>query len=189
MLVHQCKLKMKVYFGRENGEKTLAEVIKMNPARAKVKTLEQRGHGRGSTPGSVWTVAYQALTVAPADAKAGQDVFVPPPVPTKLEYSPFDEDNALYSALAGVYNQMEPDALTCDGEASRGQAAAKMRVLQRKLKGLNYAIGREIDAMAIFNWEIARLEYERKNAPASIVAPPGVEFDGHGDPSTPLVER
>lgn len=55
---------MKVVFGRENGEKTLAEIIKINPKRAKCRTLEHRGWGRGSTPGTIWNVDYNLLRPA-----------------------------------------------------------------------------------------------------------------------------
>jgi hypothetical protein len=163
MLPQECKFGMKVYFGRKNGQKTLAEVIKLNPTRAKVKTLEQRGQGRGSAIGSVWNVAYEALTAAPTDAKPGETVvFVAPPLVEPMKYNPFDQKNGLYSCLANAYNALEPESLTCDGEASRGQIVAKQREYQRQIKGLNYAIGREIDAMSIFDWDLSRQEYEQE---------------------------
>lgn len=54
-----CKLGMRVYFGRPNGEKTLGEITKLNFAKAKVKTLEERGSR--SPAGAVWSVPYSML--------------------------------------------------------------------------------------------------------------------------------
>ena len=79
-----------------------------------------------------------------------------------MKYNPFDPKNCLYAGLATAYNALEPETLTCDGEASRSEIAAKQREYHRWIKGLNYAIGREIDAMAIFDWELSRQDYERE---------------------------
>lgn len=62
MLREQCRVGLSVTFGRECGEKTVGEVVKMNPKKAKVKTAV----ARGSTPaGTVWNVPYSML--APVD--------------------------------------------------------------------------------------------------------------------------
>src|SRR6476646_3244892 len=58
----------KVLFGRASGEQTLGEVIKVNRKSIKVKTLEARGYGRGSTPGTIWRVHPSLLTLAPGEA-------------------------------------------------------------------------------------------------------------------------
>lgn len=57
----------RVIFGRPNGERTLGEIVKMNPSKAKVKTLE----GRGALPnlvGVVWGVPYSLMTPVETDA-------------------------------------------------------------------------------------------------------------------------
>lgn len=61
-----CRVGMVVLFGRENGEQTLGEVIKLNLRSAKVKTLEARGYGRGGKPGTKWRVDYGLMQLAPA---------------------------------------------------------------------------------------------------------------------------
>jgi len=61
---------MKVIFGRGRGEKTLAEVIRCNPKKAKVRTLEARGD---SPKGGEWGVPYAMLEEAPQDAKSARD--------------------------------------------------------------------------------------------------------------------
>jgi hypothetical protein len=69
MNIRDCKVGDKVHFGRANGEKTLGEVIKMNPTKAKVRTLEERGRGRSSgRVGVIWSVPYSMMT--PAGPKA-----------------------------------------------------------------------------------------------------------------------
>jgi len=45
-----------VSFGRPNGEQTLGKVMKVNRKSLKVKTLEDRGHGRGGSVGGMWRV-------------------------------------------------------------------------------------------------------------------------------------
>ena len=66
MHIDDVKVGMQVVFGRENGEKTLGEVVKINPKRVKVRTLEDRGqrlynaHGQYARPrspaGALWNV-------------------------------------------------------------------------------------------------------------------------------------
>lgn len=56
-----CRKGMEVRFGRPTGQQTLAKIIKVNPVKVKVKTLESRGTGGGSAPGVVWNVPYSML--------------------------------------------------------------------------------------------------------------------------------
>jgi hypothetical protein len=59
MLREQVRVGMQVLFGRPNGAKTLGVVEKINPTKAKVKTLEARG--TSDTPGTLWTVPFSLL--------------------------------------------------------------------------------------------------------------------------------
>lgn len=61
MKKQDCREGMKVIFGRGNGEKTLAKVVRCNPKRVKVKTLESRG---GKAAGENWNVPYSILEEA-----------------------------------------------------------------------------------------------------------------------------
>ncbi len=56
---------MRVIFGRENGEKTLGEVVKINPKRVKVRTLEGRGQLRHGRKGAVKRTAEGAVWLVP----------------------------------------------------------------------------------------------------------------------------
>jgi len=145
------KLGQKVYFGREHGEQTLGKIIKLNPTRAKIEILERRGNGRGSAPGSKWVVHYEALRPADTDAKPGA---VPPPVKREpLVYNPFAHlENLILEALLTVYSGLSPENLTADGELSRAQVARRYAELQRQLKGLTLALGREVDEAEVYGW-------------------------------------
>ena len=57
-----------VTFGRPNGERTLAIVLRVNAKSVLVQTLEPRGVNGRSIPGSKWRVAWSLLELA--DSKA-----------------------------------------------------------------------------------------------------------------------
>ncbi len=61
MIREQARTGMKVVFGRSNGEKTLGKIIDINPKKALVETLENRGRGKGSPIGSKWRVPYEMM--------------------------------------------------------------------------------------------------------------------------------
>ena len=152
------KVGQQVYFGRENGQRTLAKIVKLNPTRAKVSTLEQRGHGRGSAVGSTWVVHYEALTPADSTAKPGA---VPPPAPKPpLTYNPFAHiENLILEARVSVYSGLSPENLSCDGEASMSHIRNTRRELERQLKGLTYALGREVDEAEVYGWYGSKTKY------------------------------
>lgn len=62
MLKEECKIGLRVYFGRPNGNKTLGEVTKLNAVMAKVKLLEDRGDN--AHIGEIWSVPYSLMTCA-----------------------------------------------------------------------------------------------------------------------------
>ena len=59
----------KVYFGRPNGEKTLAKITKINRKTYKVTQLESRGTKRNYAIGSEWTVPHDLVWAAQAKKK------------------------------------------------------------------------------------------------------------------------
>lgn len=61
---NEMRVGQRVYFGRSHGEKTLGEVVKVNPAKVKVKQLEARGTMRDYPVGTVWTVPATLCTPA-----------------------------------------------------------------------------------------------------------------------------
>jgi len=64
MLKQHCSVGMQVYFGRQKGEKTLGEIVKLNPRKAKVKQLESRGTLKSHPVGTIWTVPYELIEPA-----------------------------------------------------------------------------------------------------------------------------
>lgn len=144
----------KVYFGRQRGEKTLGKIVKLNPTKAVVETLEVRGRD-GTAAGKIWTVPYDMLSPA---SESTQDS--PPAVLEALKYSPFDGDNALLAALFEVYIDLSPENLSGDGEIPISQVRQRLSVLRRKVKGLCIALGREVTEDQIAVWDIGRRKYE-----------------------------
>lgn len=63
----------RVTFGRPNGEQSSGEVLKCNAKSLKIRLLEDRGEGRGSTPGSIWNVAREFVR-HDARAKPADDI-------------------------------------------------------------------------------------------------------------------
>lgn len=59
MLRHECRVGTLIIFGHPNGEKTVGEVTKCNPRKAKVQPIQSRGGGF-----NVWTVPYEAMQEA-----------------------------------------------------------------------------------------------------------------------------
>jgi hypothetical protein len=165
MLVHEAKVGMQVMFGRENGEKTLGEIVKINPTKAKVKILQNRGSS--SAAGAIWSVPYSMMTHAgvamldeflampPRDMgvhNALMHAIVDPPVP----YNEFAETNLIMEAIVDTYNRLSPEWLTCDGELPQYKVVARKRELERRLKGLFMAMGRDVSETAAYQWDDER---------------------------------
>lgn len=153
MLPEHCKVGMHVYFGRENGEKTLGEVIKINRVKVKVKILEDRGNGRGSIPGSVWLVPFSMME--PKDAKEK--------TVERLPYSPFQNaaDDHILLAILDCYCSLSPENLSCDGELPLGEVNRRRTVLLRKLDYLQKAFGKTVSEEEIYAWHDEREAYLR----------------------------
>lgn len=151
MLKEQCRIGMIIEFGRENGEKTRGEVVKMNPKMAKVRILENRG--RNSPQGSVWNVGYSLMAevnpglVVPA-------VQVKNPADEDFAYNPFTPscDVSIMEAIVDVYNRLSPEWLTADGERPIHQIHALRGNLQRKLDYLFKALGRPVSESVAYRW-------------------------------------
>jgi hypothetical protein len=162
-LRQQFKVGMKVYFGRKRGEQTLGEIVKMNPRKAKVKQLEDRGAIRDYPIGTVWTVPFTLMK--PADPKASFDATVPAQPVVKREaltYNPFaGEDNYILSAIVSVYSGLSPENLHADGERPITQVRRLKAELDRKLKHLQLALGRDVDEVEAYEWSRSRDQWHR----------------------------
>jgi hypothetical protein len=148
MLREQCHVGMKVVFGRGNGEKTLGEIVKINPAKCKVKTLEERGRGRGSVVGAVWTVPYSLM--APADGTAPQEDPADLPLPVYMPYG----DARIMEAIVDCYTSLSPEYLTADMERPMNQVVALRNKLNQRLRHLFQALGRPVSETVAFDWSM-----------------------------------
>lgn len=142
MLIHEARVGMVVEFGRENGEWTKGEIVKINPAKAKVKTLEARGAGRGGFAGALWSVPYSLMRPVGSN-----------PADEPLPYNPFNEDNLIIRAIVDIYSRLSPEWLTCDGEKPRNQVIHDKNRLERKLGHLFQALGRPVSEGVACRWE------------------------------------
>ncbi len=163
----QCRKGMKVYFGQGRGMRTLGEVVKLNPTRAKVKLLEERGFGRGSSPGSPWNVPYEMMEPAdPKEAVAIAGIQQAKAVVAKeqMKYSPFQDyvEQQILLAISGVYSGLSPENLSCDGEIPRYHVRQRRAELESKLRYLFRALGREVDELEVIEWVQAKEKYERE---------------------------
>lgn len=168
MLRENARIGMKVYFGRRNGEKTLGEIVKLNGAKAKVKTLEDRGHSERHFVGQEWGVPYSMMEPADGATPAASAPVVREPLTRSCfwsmslaKYNPFNDNNTILEAILGVYSGLSPENLTADGELSRSAVRQRYAELQRKLKGLQMAFGRNVDETEIYDWYRSKQEYER----------------------------
>ena len=127
MLREDCRVGMVVEFGRENGELTKGEVVKMNPTKAKVKTLEQRGNGRGSRVGAEWGVPYSMMR------PFGQSVQTAVPNVAEQPIS---------------YNRFQDHAEQCILEA----IVATYSKLNARLQSLFKAYGRPVSESVAYKW-------------------------------------
>jgi hypothetical protein len=149
----------KVYFGSPNGEKTLGEIVKLNPTKARVKTLEERG--RRTTSGEIWNVPYGLMQPADNNTKPGDIPLKPAPI--KLEYSPFGGiENMLLEALTAVYSNLSPENLHCDGEASATHVRQQYAKLERYRKGIIQALGQDVTEEQAYQWDNSKRKYQKQ---------------------------
>ena len=156
MRYEDCRVGMKVIFGRRNGERTLGVVVRRNPTKAKVQTLEARGVQRRTEAGEVWTVPYSMMEPAPDEAvaqPANATLVTIAPAEEPIKFSPADHiDNLILEAISCCYMQLSPENLSADGMLPRNEIVRRRAMLQRKLRGLFSAYGREVGEMASLDW-------------------------------------
>ena len=117
---------MKVLFGRDNGEKTLGEIVKVNPTTFKVKQLEARGSQKTHTVGTIWKVNPDLCEIAPSHA-------VPAPVASsprqQAKLALPDDCRLTLEALVSQVTTLRTSSSHVDGGFQRGKVAAFDEVL------------------------------------------------------------
>lgn len=133
----EWKIGMRVMFGRQNGQKTLGEIIKVNPKKLKVKQLESRGVYKNHAVGSIWGVP-KSLCTPVSDMMVGErgvgKTFTP---------KPSRSDAEIIAELQGIECGLSPENLSCDGEASRTHVMRTYRRLNRRKAECIKELGRE----------------------------------------------
>ncbi len=145
MEIKDCKVGMKVMFGRSHGEQTLGEIVKVNSVKCKVKQLESRGTLKDHKVGTIWTVPTSLLTPVGGTVAASAPVAVP--------VKPKRPDADIMRDIGKYYNWLSPENLTCDGECSRSEVARRRTAFNAKLRELFAEIGRKVsedEATAVF---------------------------------------
>ena len=118
MRKEDCRVGMKVIFGRGKGQKTLGEVTKCNLKKAKVKTLENRGSK--SEAGSEWGVPYSLMEPAEVEKV---DVVIDYGGSTDTHDNIPDAERSLADA---ANNGVVPDSVTVNGNIKGVRYTAKI---------------------------------------------------------------
>ena len=147
MIREECRVGMVVEFGRDSGEWTRGTITKVNPTKAKVKTLEARGSGRGSFVGAEWSVPYSMMR----PASAGETTHNDPSDAPLSEYMSHG-DTCIVLAIVDTYNSLSPEFLTADGERPMFQVHALRRKLENRLSHLFIALGRRVSEKVAYDW-------------------------------------
>lgn len=151
MLKSETYVGQEVTFGRRNGEKTRGEVVKLNPKKAKIATLEDRGNR--SPAGTTWSVPYSMLV--PVLGASGGTSASAHNKPTKVDPLPAytsGEDFHIMQAILAIYAALSPENLSCDGEAPRDWVRRRSAQLNAKLSALFKALGREVAEHEAYEW-------------------------------------
>lgn len=135
MEIKDCKVGMKVTFGRANGEHTLGEIVKVNSVKCKVKQLESRGTMKDHKVGTIWTVPTSLLTPV-----GDTTLMTAVPAPSK----PKRPDAEIMNDIQRCYAQLEPENLSCDGECSRSEVVRRATAIRARLRDLFTEIGRKV---------------------------------------------
>lgn len=158
LLREDCRVGMEVVFGRDTGENTKGVIVKLNRAKAKVRTTEARGnHPAGAT----WSVPYAMLNAIGADGQVEVRNVVEKPIP----YNQFQPhiDQLILEAICGVYNGLSPENLTGDGELPVHVVRSRRDDLHRKLTYLQKAYGRTVSETVAYDWLDAKIKSRGAN--------------------------
>jgi hypothetical protein len=146
----ELRVGMEVMFGRpgDRAEKTRGKIVKLNPKRAKIQSLENRGkHGQSAT----WVVPYALIYPVGGECpKPKPDISVEP-----IKASVFQDkvDAQILQAIYQCYMELSPENLTGDGELPGDRVVARRKILMYQLHHLQLAFGRPVSEMVAINWQ------------------------------------
>ena len=119
-----------VLFGRNNGEKTLGRVDKVNRKRLKIEQMESRGMYKSHKVGTIWTVPPYMCQ------KVQMDTTCPAPA--------LRSEAAILADAERVIGQLSPENLHWDGERSPAAARRAASALRRRFRELENELGHQI---------------------------------------------
>lgn len=125
------KVGEQVYFGRTFGEKTLGEIVKVNPAKLKVKQLDSRGSYKSYPVGTIWMVPPSMCS------KVNGPVIQEASKPARPEAE-------ILRDIKNFYCDLSPESLSCDGELPRSQVQRRAANVRRKLQDCFRELGRTV---------------------------------------------
>jgi hypothetical protein len=163
MKMEHCRVGMEVIFGRGNGEQTRGVVEKLNRVKAKVRTTESRGSR--SQSGAVWGVPYSMMR--PAGVAFLDEVNALPPLNLPVAENPADVpipwhsfqngvEQSILEAINIVYSHLSPEFLCCDGELPMSLVNEKRTKLNKQLRSLFQALGREVSEKVALDWSMEK---------------------------------
>lgn len=131
----EFKVGDKVYFGRNFGEKTLGEIIKVNRVKLKIRQLDARGTYRSYPVGTIWVVPCNLCSKTESGSPATPAVCLPPK----------RSEAEILQAIRGLYSALSPENLSCDGELSMTQVRRRAASYRRQLAECFRELGRKVD--------------------------------------------
>lgn len=146
MTIQDCRVGMKVFFGRPNGQKTLGEIVKIGRTKCKVRSLETRGYRE--TSGEIWNVPVTLMT--PEDNGRPAQITRRTTVEELPDYSGLSYES-LMRKVRDIYCQLSPENLHCDGEIPASEAHRRGVVLRRHLQACFRALGRTVSEGEAFS--------------------------------------
>lgn len=144
MLKINAKVGMQVVFGRsgQRAEKSIGKIIKVNPTKAKVELLEERGTHKTHTVGTVFLVPYDLMEPHTGNK---EDVKIKPRTPdanivpgVTTFRSIYADSNALWKVIRSKAQdcwlcEIQPDPITLsDGRVVQGDYVGTQRVFMTR---------------------------------------------------------
>jgi ribosomal protein L35AE/L33A len=120
-------------FTAKTGKVVTGTVTRVNTKTVTLERCDDGSRGWRVTPGMLRAPATE---VAPAPAAS----------------APRRAEDAVMQDIMNAYNDLSPENLTCDGELTRAQAAARRTVVLRRLADLQKELGRQVSEDVAWAW-------------------------------------
>lgn len=189
MLREHCKIGMKVIFGRPNGEKTIGEVVKIGPKKAKVKTLEARGYFFRKNSGVKWSVPFglmehldgrleEALLSLPPkdDDEDVKQYLVKGSEPLPYSHWNYHAESLIMQAIFLTYKDRRAlfnhplDSVFYPELGRKVKVDFLDGILQARLKNLFECLGRPVSESVSNAWHFEKVEHDQKEAVRAIAS-------------------